>query len=169
MYGWATSSYPFTCWINSPICAILIRLHCVPQQLEEGERNWVGFTGCVLHEGAGAAGSKDEGGRAPSQVLWALFFSLLSAGTGRAQTRPSAACRKRVRLRGTCRCWGVSSRWRFSRGQGCQDCVAVVTGNRACCPRNPTCLPLGPPVPPWLFRCLFLAVLRGRIRSLSCP
>lgn len=51
MYGWATSSYPFTCWINSPICAILIRLHCVPQQLEEGERNWVGFTGCVLHEG----------------------------------------------------------------------------------------------------------------------
>lgn len=46
-------------------------------------------------------------------------------------------------------------------GRAAQSCVAVVTGNRSCCPRSAACPPLGPPVPPRLFRCLSLAVFQG--------
>lgn len=87
----------------------------------------------------------------------------------RGQTCPSAASRKRVGLWGTCHCCGVSSSRRLQTqgaggsptGRAAQDCVAVVTGNWSCCPRNAACLPLRPPVPPWLFRSLSLAVLQG--------
>ena len=68
MYGWPTV-YPFTCGMSSPVYAILIHLHCVPQQFEEGEEElgspggWT-YGGVCAAAGAGANGS--ERGRAPS-------------------------------------------------------------------------------------------------------
>lgn len=153
MYGWATS-YPFTCWINAPICAILIHLHCVPQQLEERERNWVGFTGCVLHkEGRscwfqGRPSSVPGAMGAPLSLQPSLCRDRRGSGTSLCGVQKARQALGHLSL-----LWGFQQQaapdprgWLFSRGQGCPG----LCGCGHWKPELPVCLSGLPSLPGFL-------------------